>query len=384
MRSQKIKRSCISNKIGYVFIFLLSISFLSGYDAFTGYKKWLTAKPAVYIKINPQEKVTRNIVLELKCNGAQEFKISNDPSFSNAVWRKYKREIEWRIGESSDIVTVFAVFKKKDKGELISKVSGVVSYTIDKNHLDHEIEHYGNGGYINWSTGEVFINVRKLYPLKQGERYNVDKAQQSAEIAMYKNCYDILKNVRINYFFKVRDILKLDSTLYDEINRYILNLKIFNIKYLSHDYVELNAVLPFSVADNNAGPRNISFLAQPLLEEPDPLKDMLEKKYHALILDVRGFNFKPCLFPSVASESGEMLVSVSRFHDKSKVFVKYVRDITENLTGQYSNILFIKAVNLDSHDKSQIIVTERYKELIMANRETINHICNGHFYVFTK
>ena len=52
--------------------------------------------------------------------------------------------------------------------------------------------------------------------------------------------------------------------------------------------------------------------------------------------------------------------------------------------GENYQTLYVKALELVSDDKSKIIISERYKRLILANAKTINTICNGNFILLVE
>ena len=122
------------NKIGFLFFFF---SFFALKANFTGYPLWESASPEIKIKL--EEKQTYGLFSEvsvlLHCPYANDYKISNDPTFKNALWRKVKPKINWQL-KKEYITTVYAIFRKHNKEKNIKEISPIVHYTLDRKNLE--------------------------------------------------------------------------------------------------------------------------------------------------------------------------------------------------------------------------------------------------------
>lgn len=374
----QISQLCTLNKTVALFLLLCNFGFAS---SLVGYQNWAGANPKIEVQVNESVVPPLDVKIVVRCEGASAFKVSNDPSFRGATWREFVPSLYWMLNPKDTISTIYFVFKKKtEKGTFVTEIE---TYSFDRYNLSRKIDRVGDSGYVDWTAGNIHIDVFSTYPLQGGERYSTDKAQQIAETKLYETAFKLIQKIQVDYFFRVKDILALNPILRNDMNRYLSQIKVTDIKYHSRESVELNAILSFSFGKN---PKhlNISFLSLPLQNDYESVSNVYSSQFDSLLLDLRGSFFKPCLFPQVISEDGKPLVSVSRFVSKDAVYARYIRSLSKQISQQMGKALIVKAYNVSSGDKSKIMLSKRYESLLTGNETTLSNICNGNFYILTE
>ena len=211
-----------------VFFLFLLIPLFSN-NKFLGYRIWETAEPQIKILYNKNQKEIVDVEVSIRCRGASWFQISNFKDFRGAKWKKIVKQVKWRLDKRENVASVWVIFKKKDLKEKAFYISKPISYALDRKNLHKKIQAYENG-YMDWTHGKIVISSMGTNT-ENKNRYGIDVSQELAEHNLYRYSYDILKNISINYFYRIKDYLKLHPVLYEKVNAYLNNIKLKEINY---------------------------------------------------------------------------------------------------------------------------------------------------------
>ena len=367
----------------FCFLFVARFGFAS---SFVGYPLWQTAEPKIRIETDNLSKILPiEVSVFLDCEGAETYKISNNKNFKNAVWKKVVPELKWFL-EEKDFATVYVIFRRTHPDKDTKEISPVVHYTIDRKNIYKKIVRLKHG-YVDWTDFKIV--AQEIYSNKNESnvRYFFKPLQIQAEKNINSYLYAIFKNLALNSYYKIKDLLLLHETFDQNILKYInKERKLFEISYLSKESIRLSGKV--AIYSENDG--LIDFLKPKIGRENPPQKDFFETKIDHLVIDVRNLNFKLCLFPEVISESEEILIH-HRHHKKlSQSYVSYLRTLDglerylkKNNDPKKGQTLIIKPLALKTGEESKIIVTKRYYDLIAGNRKNISKIANGGFLILT-
>ncbi len=374
------------NKLVFLFFFF---SFLVVKANFTGYPLWVSASPEIKIELKEKQSygLFSEVSILLHCPYANDYKISNDPTFKNALWRKVKPKITWKL-KKEYITTVYVIFRRHNKEKNIKEISPIVHYTLDRKNLEKKIDKKPNG-YINWTDLYISVNVTNVQKQQAGERYLFASAQKRAEETINSYLYDILKDIDTNSFYTIKDF----TSIYENIQEKILNylnqeVKINEIFYPSKNTVVVSGSL--NLYSSFFKKNHFISLLKPRLNQQSLIKkNYYETIINTLVIDVKKMNFKPCLFPEVILENDQIIIHPSFNTNSSIPYVRYIRSLeklNEKLKfqkKQKNSFLIIKPLALKIKEKSKIIITQRHKEILLGNQQTIDQIANGGFFILT-
>jgi len=364
--------------IALLFFILTGKQYLPTARQFTGYRLWQEAEPYIAVNLSFKTVVPDIITLILSCPGADAMKISNDPDFPQAKWLKYKEKKNWRLDSEKKLITVYAVFKRKNNNNNRNEISPMVSYTFKKTAPYKKLDKYRNG-YIDWTEGSIVIEATAAKKRSGNNRYTINNAQEKAENLLYEYCYDILKSLPLNSFYTIQDYIKKQqsSTLF---SKYIFNLKLQELKYIDKETVYVKGELPFLYPDQDQGLPRLLHIKETI--KTNKIKTVYHSFFKGLVLDVRNYHFSPYLYPRIVDEKGEVIISTAFYTNYNVMFARYLRYNATNYTKETNNnILYIKAFDISAENKSSIVISKRYKSLLTANQKTVYSICNGNFYL---
>lgn len=356
-------------------------------NIFTGYQQWKEAEPFIYAEFSEIDSAPIQIKIILHCPHAYEFKISNHPDFRGAAWQKMTPDIKWYPDNTRRVVTIYAVFKSPKTKNAHPRISKIVNYSYDINYLYRSIQRFDDIGYIDWTEGVVYIYAQAVHKAGGNERYTIDKAQAQAEGLLYANGFSIVKHINVNFFYTISGLCEFNPALYQQLNLFLRNISVNEIKFIDRNTVLVEGTLPLSGISGNNKVNNLNFLIPPLGEIPAAESpDIYETVFEQIIVDVRGLNFSPCLFPQIYTIKQEPVLTAAMFTNTSGLYVRYIRNLAENniLLHNKKRTLFIKALELVSDDRTKLVITDRNKQLIHANKKTIDNLSGGNFIILLE
>ena len=367
-----------------IFFYFLSAA-LEGADseapklprAFTGYRLWTQHKAKILFRYNESDRNPDTVFVTLECPGAQEFKISNRPDFKGARWRKFKKELPWSLETSKPIPTVYAAFKRQNNETGQFEVTFPVHYSLHKKALYKKIEKFEKA-YMDWTEGKIFLEVESSVH-GQDSRYAIGKAQMLAEQELKRQAYETLKNLPLNFFYRIKDYLKLNQSLYGLVNQSIDQMKLIEINYPDPHSAQIKGEIAFSSSQG-------AELALRLKEYKEQTEVNVVKKYEKiyrdLVIDVRNMDMVLCLFPVLITESGKEVLNAKKHTQGHQLFVKYLRSQKDYPWKSTSpERLYIRALSVKNEERSKIVISDRYAELLHSNLETYSNFVNGGLHV---
>ena len=376
----------------FCFFIISNLTFVFSIRSFVGYRHWIDANPSIQVVLDEKDNSSVNVEVKIECFGAEEFQISSDPSFNSSKWRRITSKLSWRLDPSKDIAAVWVVFKRKNPVMQKYEVSTPISYSIDKKNTYKKITSYSNG-YIDWTEGKVVLEVVGEKSKDNKARHDISQAQRVAEEKLLQASYEILKLIPLNYYYTVEKFLKMDTVNKIDLNAILNSTQLKEIKHPEIDKVELTGEITFYANENKPGLR----FSLKQIHQPYKIENLSSRNttYDALVIDVRGQDYSLAMYPEITGDNGDPVVSTFYYTNDQKVYVRYMRyleksyvigksDFLKNNQEKEKNapqVLYVKAIDVSEDNKSRIIITERYKQLIQSNPKTMYNICNGQMFV---
>ena len=378
---------------------LVGLNFICLTNSALAYNLWKDANPFIKIKVPKSQTsaLLNEVDIILKCPYAEEYKLADELTFKNAQWHKLSENVKWKFYDADEITTVYAIFRKSNPNQAGKSVTKIVHDTIDRKSTYKKITRQKNG-YVDWTDLKIITETYAYEDHQTKKRYFSSKTQQKAETVLFKTTFDIFKELPINDIYKVKDLLAITPALYDRILKHTKNISIKDIEYPNNYTIyllgELNIYNRKIKKKLNREDALIQFL-KPNLKIRTQVPKNYETSIHALIVDTRGFQFEPYLFPEIISKQQENIIHPQHHTDTFVPYARYIRSIDElsslkdllekNITikqrNQNSQSLIIKADHIKTDEKHKIIISDRYVTLLQDMGENAKQIANGNFYI---
>ncbi|MEA1968202.1 MAG: hypothetical protein U9N77_08280 [Thermodesulfobacteriota bacterium] len=217
-------------------------------------------------------------------------------------------------------------------------------------------------GTVNWTTGKVQAKGKAAPPEKkmsQASEYILSAAKADAS----KHLISILKTIRLNSEKSVDQHIASQDTIMAGIEKIATNAIIAEQHYASDRSMEvtletcilrgfLQLVLPNEI------------IQIPTIEyrKSEPGERDPETEYTGLVIDARGLEFQPVIYPVIVSEQGDEIYSslfISREYAVQQGVCKYIcsMDIALKTERAGTNPLVIKGLRKGRESNSTIVIT---------------------------
>ena len=98
--------------------------------------------------------------------------------------------------------------------------------------------------------------------------------------------------------------------------------------------------------------------------------------FFMLVIDVRGFDFRPSLFPAVTDSKGSPVLNASFYDTHTSAYVRYVRSL-ENIDLPRKSLL-VRAYDVNSANNT-IELADNFAQILLASKDRLKRIANGNF-----
>lgn len=237
-----------------------------------------------------------------------------------------------------------------------------------------------DNGEINWSTGKVTA-IGKASPKRNNEGAN-ESVPGSARADASRNIIDILKQIKITNTMTVAQYASQNDIILAGIEKTARDAVITKQYYTSALDVEIE------IETNIGGgllqlvlPDDIRQISKINAEKPvtDTQNGMGNIPYTGLIIDARGLELEPTLYPTIVSEQGNEIYSslfISREFAVQYGICTYVCNmdaaIQKNRIG--SHPLVFKGLRKSSNDNASIVIS-------MADTKQIERTTERHLFL---
>ncbi|MEA2060805.1 MAG: hypothetical protein U9P10_09935 [Thermodesulfobacteriota bacterium] len=217
-------------------------------------------------------------------------------------------------------------------------------------------------GQLNWTTGKVQATGRAVPPEKEMAHVS-DYIFSAARADAGKNLISILKTIRVTSKKSVDDHIASKDRLMAGVEEIARDAVIVKQHYTSDRAMEVT--LEASILRGFLQlvlPEEISQI--PKIQAIDSALNCKDPSdpYTGLIIDVRGLDFKPILYPVVASEQGHDIYSavfISREHAVQNGVCQYIcsPDLPVQTQRAGGHPLVIKGLRKSRKNNSTIVIT---------------------------
>lgn len=244
------------------------------------------------------------------------------------------------------------------------------------------VTHIGNCS-INWTKGNIISMERSEMivgemgvPIDSNNRniISINRARVNAYFNAREkaiiNIIEVIKSIRINSKKLIKDLIRADRFTQRSLSMLILN-SIIEKEYI-HDFFTTHCKIMLKISDI------IESLNYEFPSCNFPLRDdiPISTFYSGLIIDGRGLDIKPMIFPSIYSEDG--LEIYGRFYVDSKYAIKhrmtsycYTEDEALNIKRAGDHPYFTIALNAINGCP---VISERDVRKIFSDKNTINNL----------
>lgn len=264
-----------------------------------------------------------------------------------------------------------------------------------------------NKGEVDWSQGVIKVIGYGAPPKGKTEPVTKLLAQRAAKADAYRNAAEVIKGVRVNSTTKVKDYVVTSDKISTQVSGLIKNGRFEDVKYNSDGTCKVKLVLPL------AGQKGLSsFFEEVAVEESsshpvateeryseketktesetkETEKVIKKEEYTGVVIDTRGLNVIPALYPQIFDSDGYLLYGptlVKADNASNLTMVAYSRSLEKALKMERigDNPLQIKATSTVKNDNQKttdiILNKENAKAFLKSDRQ--NNIVDKKSIVF--
>ncbi len=225
-------------------------------------------------------------------------------------------------------------------------------------------------GNVDYNTLTLYTESTSSSDSDNKDNRNIQIILQNiAEVKIENNLYYMLTSLIFDSDRKIADVVAEHPDLDIEILNMVKKSRLLGISYPRRHSVTVNMALNLH---QEKGLNIFSTLYKYSFRyNPRPLVTYFDalKNYDALVIDARGLNLNPAIFPSVYDEDGNMIYNVS-FVNQSAIeergLVKYLysaKDVDSEFKAPYSLV----ARSTRGYNKCDIVIANSDAMLIFAN-----------------
>jgi hypothetical protein len=241
---------------------------------------------------------------------------------------------------------------------------------------------FPSGGIIDWTelvireTGTGFPNPN--LPISAQRSAATEAAKKDAE----NKLYELIKNINLNSQNTIEYYLTSNDSLVMEIKNRLQNIKVIDIRYKNNGAVEIEAEVPLSFIFKTV-------LPPPLLYPPEATEvpDSSEVTpasgiYTGLILDARGLDIYPALYPEIYDEKNHLVYGIKQVHLNNIYqwgITCYERSLERARANKRitNNPLIIKAIDIRGENKTDGIISNRDAQEILSAQQVSDFLVKG-------
>jgi hypothetical protein len=256
-------------------------------------------------------------------------------------------------------------------------------------------------GIINWTDGFVYSRAMSQELLVQSTAgYNqnnvykdrLDREREVEELAR-KIMFDLIMHIPVYDYLQVSDILIEDQDVcqnfYYQVNNAIVQLEPVYQRDLTF---EIPCALPLYGEQSLA--QSFTTVVNRLQQiEPQPDAHYEKRKYVKIIIDARGTDFQPSMFPKIFNPQQDLLLSMETLTPdqlSSIWYAHYTKDPFQfrhyiwtpdqpRMNGKYA--LYLSALEAGGEDKTNIIISEENFNKIIAVPHNMELLKQGELYI---
>lgn len=400
----------------FLFIFLSLPTFLWGQlffeppkpRALIGYRVTPSLNPHIWVEIAESFDNFFSASVMFNVRGADRMMVSNYDDFRGAKWLPYKEKVLWQLRQDKEIVTVYAVFSKRNPDSGLVEISPIVHYTIDKRDFSRVLERT-DSGYIDWTRGALLIEKEKEGKVSFNGRQSFhrlrDRLERESQRDLFLSASDIVMDLRISPTYTVREKLLLENIRPDFLFPVLNSVKLVDSLVDTSDkepgmlVAKATAFLSFtkpnesvreSAVRESAGNVNgngslAGANAKDCLYryfdnrwvEPDTGTDS-QDGFFSLVIDLRGFRYPPSMFPSIENERSQPVLNGSLYKNCAVPFVRFTRSLKQMALPKKT--MLAKAYDIRLKDFT-IILSQRYWRSLLSSKDHLQRIANGNFWI---
>ncbi len=239
-------------------------------------------------------------------------------------------------------------------------------------------------GNIDYNTLTLYTEATSSSDSGNKDNRNIQIILQNiAEVKIENNLYYMLTSLIFDADRKIADVIDENPNLDIDILNMVKKSRLLGISYPRRNSITVNMALNLHQENGlnifkTLYKYSFRYNPKPLVTYFDALRD-----YDALIIDARGLNLNPAIFPSIYDEDGNMIYNVS-FVNQSAVeergLVKYLysaKDVDSDFKAPYSLV----ARSTRGHNKCDIVIANNDAMLIFANQGLQTAMKNAIVYV---
>lgn len=348
-----------------------------------GYRHTPDIQPRFWVQIFKNSNGIIQTLLFFKTIGAQEMMVSHHPEFLGAKWRPYQQKVEWKMPFGEKIVTFYAVFAKRD-ADGIKKISNIVHYSLDIKDFSRVLEKT-TAGFIDWTQPSLILEQTEKKKINLSEYkknfFIRDRLEKKTQRNLHIAANDTAMNLRITPTFTLREKILFRQIPMEKLRPWLfedIRLTDTLVRSPKNDPETIIAVAKALISFTKEG-RESCFYRELRGEWKSPQAGQKpQDDFSALVLDLRGFEYPPSLFPQIIAENFEPVLNGSLYSDCQVPFVRFIRSLRH--TSFPKKTMFVKALKVKKDDFN-IVIAEKYSKSLLSDKKKLEKIANGFFWI---
>ncbi len=249
-------------------------------------------------------------------------------------------------------------------------VTGVASAQL-AGTMNDVVEHVGNAGNVDWTTGVVTAAGTGAPPSQPANPAQARAmAERAAQVVAYRNLLEAVKGVRVDASTTVANFIAANDTIKTQVNGIIQAAMILDKKYMPDGSVEVTVGMRLSGA-----------LADALLPKTTPAAPPAGatsgQVYSGLIVDARGLGVRPALAPKILSEDGKEVygsASINRDLAVREGMAVYMEDLAAAQANDRvkDKPLVVKAVKVSGDARVDIVISDAGASAIQGAAQNLS------------
>ncbi len=271
-------------------------------------------------------------------------------------------------------------------------------------------------GQINWSSNQILATASSEISLVDQKNYSYRESiiKKTGEEAREK-LFQIVNKIKVDNYRDIRYVIDSNKEIGKKLSMTFKNYsKILEPIFITNTKIEVTAQIPIYGTNSLASSLHELFLLEDetLYDKLTTHESLRNIEYNKLIIDVRGMDYNPSIFPRIFYEkctTDECIYNISNdkenidfyipeiipieirekkqyvryFKDpyryKDEIWIKYKTDVANSKKMAY----YTSALRIEGENNSDIILHRSDAERFFTKESNIEMLLNGNIYILT-